>query len=90
VALVVTESLADGMVIHDMDSVGNVLSLLLSTYPPLFRAALGHFRNHGTLTMVVPAELAYGEAGYLPKSRPMPLRYMNSVWLISSCKHVDL
>jgi hypothetical protein len=46
VALVVTESLADSMVSQDMDSVGNVLCLLLSTYPPLFGAALGHLRNH--------------------------------------------
>ncbi|MBH2784553.1 FKBP-type peptidyl-prolyl cis-trans isomerase [Serratia marcescens] len=70
VELVVKESLTDGTVIQDMDSTGNVLSQPLSAYPPLFREALGHLRNHGTLTMVVPPELAYGEAGYPPKIPP--------------------
>ncbi|MFJ3001253.1 FKBP-type peptidyl-prolyl cis-trans isomerase N-terminal domain-containing protein [Serratia liquefaciens] len=70
VDLVVKESLTDGTVIQDMDSAGNVLSQPLSAYPPLFKEALGHLRNHGTLTMVVPPELAYGEAGYPPKIPP--------------------
>jgi FKBP-type peptidyl-prolyl cis-trans isomerase len=70
VDVVVKESLIDGTVIQDMDLEGNVLSQSLKAYPPLFREAIGHLRNHGTLTMVVPPALAYGEAGYPPKVPP--------------------
>lgn len=70
VEVVVKESLADGTVVQDMDLSGNVLSQPLSAYPPLFREAIGQLRNHGSLTMVVPPELAYGEAGYPPKVPP--------------------
>ncbi|WP_273855332.1 FKBP-type peptidyl-prolyl cis-trans isomerase N-terminal domain-containing protein [Serratia liquefaciens] len=70
VDLVVKESLADGTVIQDMDIASNVLSQPLGDFPPLFREAIGHLRNHGTMIMVVPPELAYGEAGYPPKVPP--------------------
>ncbi|EIM8480863.1 FKBP-type peptidyl-prolyl cis-trans isomerase [Serratia marcescens] len=70
VEVVVKESLTDGTVIQDMDVGGNVLSQSLDAYPPLFREAIGHLRNHGTLTMVVPPALAYGEDGYPPKVPP--------------------
>ncbi|MGL1813901.1 UNVERIFIED_CONTAM: hypothetical protein GPA08_22140 [Serratia marcescens] len=70
VGVVVKESMTDGTVIQDMDLSGNILSQPLSAYPPLFREAIGHLRNHGTLTMVVPPSLAYGEAGYPPNVPP--------------------
>ncbi|MBJ2078372.1 FKBP-type peptidyl-prolyl cis-trans isomerase N-terminal domain-containing protein [Serratia ureilytica] len=66
VDIVVKETLTDGTVIQDMDLSGNVLSQPLEAYPPLFREAIGYLKNHGTLTMVVPPALAYGEAGYPP------------------------
>lgn len=66
--VVVKESMTDGTVIQDMDLSGNMLSQPLSEYPPLFREAIGHLRNHGALTMVVPPSLAYGEAGYPPNA----------------------
>ncbi|CAI0836550.1 FKBP-type peptidyl-prolyl cis-trans isomerase fkpA precursor [Serratia quinivorans] len=68
--VVVKESLTDGTVIQDMDLNGKVLSQPLDAYPPLFREAIGYLRNHGELTLVVPPELAYGEAGYPPKVPP--------------------
>lgn len=70
VEVVVKESLTDGTVIKDMELDGNVLSQPLTAYPPLFREAMGYLRNHGTLTMVVAPEQAYGEVGYPPKVPP--------------------
>ncbi|MBH3273482.1 FKBP-type peptidyl-prolyl cis-trans isomerase [Serratia marcescens] len=70
VDIVVKESLADGSVIQDMDRSGKVMSQPLSAYPPLFREAIGHLKNHGSLTMVVPPALAYGETGYAPQIPP--------------------
>lgn len=70
VDVVVKESLTDGTVIQDMDLGGKVLSQPLEAYPPLFREAIGYLRNHGSVTLVVPPELAYGEAGYPPKIPP--------------------
>ncbi|WP_420066986.1 FKBP-type peptidyl-prolyl cis-trans isomerase N-terminal domain-containing protein [Serratia ureilytica] len=70
VDIVVKESLTDGRVIQDMDRNGKVMSQPLSAYPPLFREAIGHLKNHGSLTMVVPPALAYGETGYAPQIPP--------------------
>ncbi|CAI1597740.1 FKBP-type peptidyl-prolyl cis-trans isomerase N-terminal domain-containing protein [Serratia marcescens] len=70
VEIVVKESLTDGSVIQDMDRSGKVMSQPLSAYPPLFREAIGHLKNHGSLTMVVPPALAYGETGYAPQIPP--------------------
>ncbi|MDC6108518.1 FKBP-type peptidyl-prolyl cis-trans isomerase N-terminal domain-containing protein [Serratia rubidaea] len=68
--VVVKETLTDGTVIQDMDLNGKVLSLPLSGFPPLFREAIGRLRDHGSITMVVPPALAYGETGYPPKVPP--------------------
>lgn len=68
--VVVKETLTDGTVIQDMELGGKVLSQPLSAFPPLFREAIGHLRNHGSLTLVVPPALAYGETGYPPKVPP--------------------
>ncbi|QXX94665.1 FKBP-type peptidyl-prolyl cis-trans isomerase [Serratia marcescens] len=70
VDIVVKESLTDGSVIQDMDRSGKVMSQPLFAYPPLFREAIGHLKNHGSLTMVVPPALAYGETGYAPQIPP--------------------
>ncbi|CAI0735747.1 FKBP-type peptidyl-prolyl cis-trans isomerase N-terminal domain-containing protein [Serratia ficaria] len=70
VSVVVKETLAGGRVIQDMDRSGKVLSQPLSAFPPLFREAIGYLKNHGSLTMVVPSVLAYGEAGYPPQIPP--------------------
>lgn len=70
VEVVVKETLTDGTVIQDMELSGKVLAQPLSAYPPLFREAISHLRNHGSLTMVVPPALAYGETGYPPKVPP--------------------
>lgn len=67
VEVVVKELLTDGTVIQDMDLTGKVLSQPLRDYPPLFREAISYLRNHGSITLVVPPELAYGEAGFPPK-----------------------
>lgn len=70
VDVVVKETLTDGTVIQDMSLTSNVLSQPLKAYPPLFRDAMSYIKNHGSLTMVVPAGLAYGAEGYPPKVPP--------------------
>ncbi|EGH1375331.1 peptidylprolyl isomerase, partial [Escherichia coli] len=64
VDIVVVEKLTNGTVVEDMDARGAVISQPLNEYPPLFRAALRLLRNHGTVTVVAPPELAYGDEGY--------------------------
>ncbi|MGK9009936.1 FKBP-type peptidyl-prolyl cis-trans isomerase N-terminal domain-containing protein [Serratia marcescens] len=68
--VVVKETLTDGTVIQDMETNGAVLSQPMSQFPPLFADALQQLKNHGTLTLVVPPELAYGEKGYPPNVPP--------------------
>jgi len=70
VEVVVTEALTDGKVVEDMDAVGRSLVMKLDDYPQLFRDALIKIKNHGTMTLVVPPELAYGDEGYPPKIPP--------------------
>ncbi|OUQ90574.1 hypothetical protein B5M10_26075 [Pluralibacter gergoviae] len=70
VVVVVKESLTDGTVIKDMDVEGTSVSQPLSAYPPLFQAALSQLQNHGSLTMVVPPTLAYGDKGLPPDIPP--------------------
>ena len=70
VDVVVTEKLTDGTVVEDMDLRGQVISQSLGDYPPLFRSALMLMKNHGTMELVVPSDLAYGDEGYPPKVPP--------------------
>ena len=70
VVVVVKESLPDGTVVKDMDVEGTSVSQPLSAYPPLFQAALSQLQNHGSLTMVVPPTLAYGDKGLPPDIPP--------------------
>jgi FKBP-type peptidyl-prolyl cis-trans isomerase FkpA len=68
--LVVTESLTDGTVVSDMDAAGSTLTEKVSALPPAFSGALIALKNHGSLTLVVPPSLAYGDKGYPPKVPP--------------------
>lgn len=70
VDVVVTEKLTDGTVVEDMDARGRVISQALVDYPPVFREALMLLKNHGTIELVVPSELAYGDEGYPPRVPP--------------------
>nr|WP_315290299.1 FKBP-type peptidyl-prolyl cis-trans isomerase N-terminal domain-containing protein [Serratia proteamaculans] len=70
VDVVVKEALADGTVIQDMDANGATLSQPVVDFPPLFKEAISLLKNHGSMTLVVPPELAYGEKGYPPKVPP--------------------
>lgn len=70
VDVVVTEKLTDGTIVEDMDAKGRVISQALGDYPPIFREALMLLKNHGTIELVVPPELAYGDEGYPPKVPP--------------------
>ncbi len=70
VDVVVTEKLTDGTVVEDMDLWGQVISQSLGDYPPVFRSALMLMKNHGTMELVVPSDLAYGDEGYPPKVPP--------------------
>ena len=63
VEMVLKESLSTGKVITDMDLNHSSLIYPLDRYPPLFRAALSLLKNHGSLTIVVPPEKAYGAHG---------------------------
>lgn len=68
--VVVKESLTNGIIIEDMDAKGVVLTQPISAFPPVFREALSKLKNHGSMTIVVPPALAYGEKGYPPKVPP--------------------
>lgn len=68
--VVVKESLTNGTVITDMDASGTMLTQPVNAFPPVFREALIKLRNHGSATLLVPPELAYGSKGYPPKIPP--------------------
>jgi FKBP-type peptidyl-prolyl cis-trans isomerase len=70
IEVVVTEKLADGTLVEDMDASGRSLTMALVDFPPLFHSALVLMRNHGSMTLVAPPQLAYGDAGYPPKVPP--------------------
>lgn len=70
VAIAVKESLTDGTVINDMDVSGTRVSQPLNAYPALFQSAIRLLKNHGSVTLVVPPKLAYGDKGYPPMIPP--------------------
>lgn len=70
VDVVVKEILTDGTVIQDMEASGASLSQPIDDFPPLFKEAISLLKNHGSMTLVVPPEQAYGEKGYPPKIPP--------------------
>lgn len=70
VDVVVKETLADGTLIQDMEANGATLSQPVADFPPLFKEAISLLKNHGSMTLIVPPELAYGEKGYPPKVPP--------------------
>ncbi|WP_439070490.1 FKBP-type peptidyl-prolyl cis-trans isomerase N-terminal domain-containing protein (plasmid) [Serratia nevei] len=70
VSIVMTESLSNGTVVKDMEALGTFVSQPLNAYPPLFQKVIKLLNNHGSLTLVVPPELAYGNAGYPPLVPP--------------------
>lgn len=70
ISVVVKESLINGKVIKDMAAADTSITQLLSSYPPIFRSALLKLQNHGSITMVVPPALAYGDKGLPPDIPP--------------------
>ncbi|STT52557.1 FKBP-type peptidyl-prolyl cis-trans isomerase FkpA [Klebsiella pneumoniae] len=72
VTVVIKEMLTDGTVINDMEAKDQALTQKLDAYPPVFREPLKRLQNHGSVTLVVPPEKAYGSKGLPPKSRQAP------------------
>ena len=70
VTVVIKEMLTDGTVINDMEAKDQALTQKLDAYPPVFREPLKRLQNHGSVTLVVPPEKAYGSKGLPPKSPP--------------------
>ena len=70
VTVVIKEMLKDGTVINDMEAKDQALTQKLDAYPPVFREPLKRLQNHGSVTLVVPPEKAYGSKGLPPKIPP--------------------
>ena len=70
VTVVIKEMLTDGTVINDMEAKDQALTQKLYAYPPVFREPLKRLQNHGSVTLVVPPEKAYGSKGLPPKIPP--------------------
>ena len=70
VTVVIKEMLTDGSVINDMEAKDQALTQKLDAYPPVFREPLKRLQNHGSVTLVVPPEKAYGSKGLPPKIPP--------------------
>ncbi len=70
VTVVIKEMLTDGTVINDMEAKDKALTQKLDAYPPVFREPLKRLQNHGSVTLVVPPEKAYGSKGLPPKIPP--------------------
>ncbi|SSM83119.1 peptidyl-prolyl cis-trans isomerase, FKBP-type domain [Klebsiella quasipneumoniae] len=70
VTVVIKEMLTDGTVINDMEAKDQALTQKLDAYPPVFRGPLKRLQNHGSVTLVVPPDKAYGSKGLPPKIPP--------------------
>ena len=70
VTVTIKETLTDGTVINDMEAEGKVWSQTLKSYPPVFLGPIKRLGNHGSITVVIPPELAYGSEGRPPKIPP--------------------
>ncbi len=70
VTVVIKEMLTDGTVINDMEAKDQALTQKLDAYPLVFREPLKRLQNHGSVTLVVPPEKAYGSKGLPPKIPP--------------------
>ncbi len=70
VTVVIKEMLTDGTVINDMEAKDQALTQKLDAYPPVFREPLKRLQNHGSVTLVVPPEKAYGSKELPPKIPP--------------------
>ena len=70
VTVVIKEMLTDGTVINDMETKDQALTQKLDAYPPVFRGPLKRLQNHGSVTLVVPPDKAYGSKGLPPKIPP--------------------
>ncbi|SNQ41058.1 FKBP-type peptidyl-prolyl cis-trans isomerase fkpA precursor [Klebsiella quasipneumoniae] len=68
--VVIKEMLTDGTVINDMETKDQALTQKLDAYPPVFRGPLKRLQNHGSVTLVVPPDKAYGSKGLPPKIPP--------------------
>lgn len=70
VTVVIKEMLTDGTVLNDMEAKDQALTQKLDAYPPVFRGPLQRLQNHGSVTLVVPPDKAYGSKGLPPKIPP--------------------
>ena len=70
VTVTIKETLVDGTVINDMEAESKVWSQTLNAYPPTFIEPIKRLENHGAITIVIPADLAYGSEGAPPKIPP--------------------
>ena len=70
VTVVIKEMLTDGTVINHMETKDQALTQKLDAYPPVFRGPLKRLQNHGSVTLVVPPDKAYGSKGLPPKIPP--------------------
>lgn len=70
VSIIVTEILPDGTIVSDMAQSGSIISQPFEQYPPLFREAIRLTGTGGEITIVVPPEMAYGDAGKAPLIPP--------------------
>ncbi|WP_434636437.1 FKBP-type peptidyl-prolyl cis-trans isomerase N-terminal domain-containing protein [Klebsiella sp. I138] len=70
VTVTIKETLIDGTVIKDMEAEGKVWSQALNAYPPSLLDPIKRLENHGTVTIVLPSDFAYGSEGVPPKIPP--------------------